>query len=103
MKNLKSIQKIHDAIQPYTFGGEFQFSYDYDANKAYNKYVSNGTHKPENFQELVFHILNGFIPEYGKEVIEAYKKLCFFEDERNVYFQFPSYKEVLYYINGKEK
>lgn len=102
MKNLKSIQKIHDAIQPYTFGGELQASYDYEGNKAYNKYVSNGKHKPENFQELVRHILNSFIPEYGREVVEAYKKLCFFEDERHVYFQFPSYKEVLDYINGRQ-
>lgn len=102
MKKVKSIQKIHDTIRPYTWCGELQASYDYEGNIAYNKYVSNGTHKPENFQELVFQILDTFIPEYGKDVIEAYKELCFFEDERNVYFQFPSYKEVFDYVNGRE-
>ena len=91
MRKLKSIQPIHDAISPF----QWDYTYDYDFNKSWNKYVSNGKHRPETFEELVWSILVRFIHEYGKEVIDAYWQLCWYEDQ----FFFPAYEDVKSLLN----
>ena len=63
-------------------------------NRAYNKYVINGVHRPENVGEAVYaHVMSA--REVRPATKRAYLDLCWFEDESGIeYFFFPTWEEV---------
>ena len=85
------IQRIHKAIPNY-----YEDCTDYEYNKVYNKTVINGKHRPEDYIELVNEVLSSL--EYtsiNKNVLEAYKKTCFWNNNGIVeMFFYPSCKQV---------
>ena len=85
------IQRIHCAIPNY-----WEDSTDYAANMAYNKTVINGSHKPEDYIELVNEVLSSLEhTSINKNVLEAYKKTCFWNNNGIVeMFFYPSCKKV---------
>lgn len=85
------IQRIHRAIPNY-----WEDSTDYAANMAYNKTVTNGSHKPEDYIELVNEVLSSLEhTSINKNVLEAYKKTCFWNNNGIVeMFFYPSCKQV---------
>ena len=85
------IQRIHRAIPNY-----WEDSTDYAANMAYNKTVINGSHKPENYIELVKETLCALEhTSINAAVLQAYKKSCFIINNGiTENFYYPSCKEV---------
>ena len=85
------IQRIHKAIPNY-----YEDCTDYEYNKVYNKSVINGKHRPEDYIELVEEVLSSLEhTSINKNVLEAYKKTCFWNNNGIVeMFFYPSCKKV---------
>lgn len=85
------IQRINKSIPSY-----WDDKTDYAENKAYNNFVVNGEHLPENYIELVEEVLSSLKhTSIDPSILEAYEKSCFWNNGGiTEMFFYPSCKEV---------